>query len=122
MRRNSCSPPGDCVDFHRKLVEARAVCFRFRAKQYINPSSNGQYSRPRQLTEPALYAIPVYNVSSVFRNNHTNPWMKQQGSGRASFETLGLHPLPCTSYRFQIGLSRQPGAARKAERLTRRRI
>jgi hypothetical protein len=47
--------------------------------------------------------------------------MKQQGSRCPSFEMLGLHPLPCTSNRFEVGFLRQPQAAMVAKWFTRQR-
>jgi hypothetical protein len=115
VRHNSRCPPCDRVDIHRKLVKARTICLGFCAEQDVDPSKNRQHSRSGQLTQASLCAVPVDNASSIFRNNHTHSWMKQQGSRCPSIETLGLHPLPCTPYRFKLGLFRQPGAARKAE-------
>ena len=121
MRHDPRCPQRDCIDFHRKLVKARTVGLGFCAEQYVDPSKNRQHSRSGQLTQPPLRAVPVDDVSAIFRNHHTDSRMKQQGSRCPSFETLGLHPLPCTPYRFKFGLFRQPGAARKAEWLTRQR-
>ena len=121
-RDNPRSPIGNHIDFNCKLVKARAISFRFRAQQDINATCRRQYSHSRQFTQLPLGAVPIDDVMPVFRNHHADPWMKQQGSRCTSFETLGLHPLPCTPYRLQIGLSRQPEAARKAERFTRQRI
>jgi hypothetical protein len=78
--------------------------------------------RPHQLAQPPLDSIAVDDLVPVLRNDYPDPWMQQQGSGYPSFESLGLYSLPCTSYSFEIGLARQPGTARKAKRLRRRRI
>jgi hypothetical protein len=58
----------------------------------------------------------------VLRDDHPHPGMQQQGNGYPSFEALGLDSLPCTSYRFEVGLARQSCATRKPKRLRRRRI
>jgi len=75
----------------------------------------------RQLAQPSLQPIARNYSLLVFRHDDTDPWIGQQGSGRPSLEMVGMHTLPCSSYCLEVGLLRQPVAARKAETVTRRR-
>ena len=122
MQHDRGHPPRDYVYFRGKLFERCLICFRLCAKQDIYGSDEWEHSGSRQLAQSPLGSVPIDDITAVFRNYHSNPGMKQQGSGCPSFQTLRLHPLPCTPYQLEVGFSRQTQAASKAERLTRRRI
>jgi hypothetical protein len=116
------NPAANYCNLVGQLFKAAAVCLRLRSNQKIYSCDVRQKSGTNNLTKAAFDEIPLDNLPSVLWDNDTHPWMRQQGSGCSSFQTLGLHSLPCTPYRFQIGFARKPGPARETERLRRRRI
>lgn len=82
----------------------------------------GKKLRADKLTQASFDTISLDDLSLMLGDDYAYPRMQQQGSAYPSFEALGLNSLPCTSYNFEIGLARQPRAAREAKRSRRRRI
>jgi hypothetical protein len=105
-----------------EFIKSGAICLGLGSHKEVYTPDYRQQPKTYELSQTSFCAVPIDDVSPMFRNNDPHSRMKQQGSRDPSFETLGLHPLPCTSYQLQVGFSRQPPFARKAEALIRRRI
>ncbi len=114
-------PPCNRLDVGSELGKCRSVRTGFGSDKKVKLSERRQQLRSRQLTQPSLQSVACDDSLLVFRHDDTNPWIEQQGSGRPSLEMVGVHALPCSSYCLEVGLLRQPVAARKAETVTRRR-
>jgi hypothetical protein len=82
----------------------------------------GQKPRSYQLAKSSFDAVTFDDIASVFRDDDSHSRIEQRGSSYPSFQSLGLDSLPCSPYAFEIGLTRQPRLARKAEGFRRRRI
>jgi hypothetical protein len=105
-----------------KLLEGGIVCLGLRTDEKVRTFQMGQKLRANQLTQASLDPIPLDDLSPVFWDDDSDPWMQQQGSAYPGFEALGLDSLPCTSNSFEVGLARQPRGTRKPKRFRRRRI
>jgi len=119
---DSRCPAGNGIHLHGKFIKSGAICLRLGSHKEVYSPDHRQQPNSHKLSQTPFSAVPIDDVSPMFRNNDPHSWMRQQGSRDPSFETLGLHPLPCASYQLQVGFSRQPPVARKAEALIRRRI
>jgi hypothetical protein len=105
-----------------KLLEGGIVCLGLRTDEKISTFEVGQKLRAHQLTQPSFDTISLDDLSPVFWDDDSNPWMHEQGSAYPSFKALGLDSLPCTSNSFEVGLARQSRTTRKPKRFRRRRI
>jgi hypothetical protein len=119
---DSSCPAGNGIYLCGELIKSRAVGLRLGSHEKVYPPNYRQQSKSHKLSQASFGTVPIDDVSPMFRNNHPYPRMKQQGSRDPGLETLGVYPLPCTSYQLEVGLFRQPPVAGKAEALMRRRI
>jgi hypothetical protein len=81
----------------RELAEGGRIGCRFGTEKQIYSANNRQHTQADNLAKTTFGAIPVDDVSSMLWHHNADSWRKRKGSRRPSLETLGLHPLPCTS-------------------------
>jgi hypothetical protein len=122
LARCSLEPLTDGAHIFGELLKAGIVGLRLRTNEKVSTFEMRQELRAHNLAQASFDTISLDDLSLVFRDDHPHPGMQQQGNAYPGFEALGLDSLPCTSYRFEVGLARQPRATRKPKRLRRRRI
>ncbi|HEY0528123.1 MAG TPA: hypothetical protein VGD02_04805, partial [Gemmatimonadaceae bacterium] len=105
-----------------ELLKAGIISLRLRTNEKISTLQVRQELRAHDLAQASFDTIPLDDFSLVLWNDHPHPGMQQQGGANPGLEAFGLDSLPGASYRFEVGLARQPRVTRKPKRFRRRRI
>jgi hypothetical protein len=101
-------PFTDYANIVGKLLKGRPIGLWLRPNKKVDTTEAGQQPDPHDFSQPTLNTVPINDLASVFGHYDSDSWIQQQGSRCSSFESLGLHSLPCSSYRFQIGFACKP--------------
>lgn len=121
--RNRGCPATYVADVDRKILKGRVIRIWFGPNQEIDTTiESRQEGGSDKFAQTSLHSVALYDSSPVFGNDHSYPWMRQQGSRCPGFKALGLDPLPCTSYNLEIAFPCQPQPTRETQRARRRRI
>ena len=98
-----------------ELVEAKPIRRRTGMDHHVHRGHPWEEDRARQLTQPALQAIPLDCRLSVFRYDEAHPRMSemQKGSAHPDIEMFGAKSLPCSRDLTQLGATCDAMTARK---------
>ena len=106
-----------------ELGEAGAVGLGEGADDEVHRGEDGEEMQADDLAEAALETVAVDGRRLVPRHDDADPRARarQRGSDGPDLEVPGPDALPLSPDLLEIGVPRQPPAARKAPRLRRRR-